>query len=81
MENGAQILVPLTGSMYVPGNIINNDKFIVDIGTGYCVEKNQKAALDYFKRKVQFLDEQIEKYVRLIQEAIKQRKILNNYQQ
>lgn len=34
-----QILVPLTGSMYVPGVVKSVDKFIIDIGTGYYVEK------------------------------------------
>lgn len=34
-----QILVPLTGSMYVPGVVKCVDKFIIDIGTGYYVEK------------------------------------------
>lgn len=34
-----EILVPLTGSMYVPGVINNIDKFVIDVGTGYYVEK------------------------------------------
>lgn len=34
-----EILVPLTGSMYVKGVINNIDKFIIDVGTGYYVEK------------------------------------------
>lgn len=34
-----QILVPLTGSMYVPGIVKSVDKFIIDVGTGYYVEK------------------------------------------
>lgn len=37
--NDKEILVPLTGSMYVKGVINNIDKFIIDIGTGYYVEK------------------------------------------
>lgn len=78
VANESQILVPLTGSMYLPGYVIDNDNFIVDIGTGYFVEKNQKSAADYFKRKVQFLSEQIEKYVKLTQEkvAIRESKLI-----
>lgn len=34
-----EILVPLTGSMYVPGIINHIDKFVIDVGTGYYVEK------------------------------------------
>lgn len=37
-----EILVPLTGSMYVKGVINNIDKFIIDVGTGYYVEKVTK---------------------------------------
>lgn len=37
--NNKEILVPLTGSMYVKGVINNIDKFIIDVGTGYYVEK------------------------------------------
>lgn len=36
------ILVPLTSSLYVPGKLANVEKVIVDIGTGYYVEKVRK---------------------------------------
>jgi prefoldin subunit 5 len=29
-----EILVPLTGSMYVPGQLSNAEKVLVDVGTG-----------------------------------------------
>ena len=64
----APVLVPLTGSMYVPGEIINRDKFLIDIGTGYYVEKDTKTSIDFFTRKVNFLNTQIEKYVKIVQE-------------
>lgn len=34
-----EILVPLTGSMYVKGVVNNIDKFVIDVGTGYYAEK------------------------------------------
>lgn len=34
-----QILVPLTSSMYVPGRIKDLNNFVIDIGTGYYIEK------------------------------------------
>lgn len=37
--NDRQILVPLTSSMYVPGRIKDMDNFVIDVGTGYYVEK------------------------------------------
>lgn len=54
-------LIPLTGSMYVPGKIKDMNNFIVDIGTGYYVEEDRESAKDYFKRKVDFVSEQMEK--------------------
>ena len=32
-----EILVPLTGSMYVPGKLSDPEKVIVDVGTGYVI--------------------------------------------
>jgi prefoldin alpha subunit len=54
-------LIPLTGSMYVPGKIKDINNVIVDIGTGYYVEQDRDSAKDYFKRKVDFVGEQMEK--------------------
>lgn len=59
--NEQPVLVPLTGSMYVPGKIKDIDKVIIDIGTGYYVEQNLDGAKDYFKRKVDFVAEQMDK--------------------
>lgn len=34
-----EILVPLTSSLYVKGRLTNREKVLVDVGTGYYVEK------------------------------------------
>ena len=34
IEKNKEILVPLTGSLYVPGRLISSDRVLVDIGTG-----------------------------------------------
>ena len=36
---GKPILVPLTASLYVPGTLADTDNVIVDVGTGFYVEK------------------------------------------
>lgn len=33
-----EILVPLTGSMYVPGFVKQVDTLVIDVGTGYYAE-------------------------------------------
>ena len=54
LENG-QVLLPLTNSLYVDGELSNTDKVIIDIGTGYYVEKNLEEAKDYYTRKSEYL--------------------------
>lgn len=60
-SKGKTILVPLTGSMYVPGAIADTENVLIDIGTGYYAQKNIDGAKDYFKRKAAFVTEQMEK--------------------
>ncbi|KAL1916208.1 uncharacterized protein VTP21DRAFT_5825 [Calcarisporiella thermophila] len=60
------ILVPLTSSLYVPGAIADVEKVIVDIGTGYFVEKQTKDAVEFYKNKVEFLRGNLEKLQQVI---------------
>ncbi|OCT92991.1 hypothetical protein XELAEV_18016057mg [Xenopus laevis] len=73
-NEGKQLLVPLTSSMYVPGTLNDVSTIMIDVGTGYYVEKTVKDAKDFFKRKVEFLTKQIEKIQPALQEkhAMKQ---------
>ncbi|XP_065883605.1 prefoldin subunit 5-like [Dysidea avara] len=57
---GKDILVPLTASMYIPGKLKHNNKVMVDIGTGYYVEKSVKEAKEYFQRRMDHITKQIE---------------------
>ncbi|KAF6207421.1 hypothetical protein GE061_018663 [Apolygus lucorum] len=57
----SRIMVPLTGSMFVPGTIDDTEKVLVDVGTGYYLKMSMESAKDYFKRKVVFVTEQMEK--------------------
>lgn len=54
-------LIPLTSSMYVPGRVKDINSFIIDIGTGYYVEKDRESAKEYFKGRVDFVGEQLDK--------------------
>lgn len=56
-EQTSRILVPLSSSLYVPGRIRLNDKFLVDVGTGYYVEKSAKGAVDFYQSKITKLDQ------------------------
>jgi len=70
---GREVLVPLTNSVYVPGKLVQADKAIVGIGTGYFVEKDVADAQDVFKRKEKLVEEQIEKVQKAAQDKVKLR--------
>lgn len=51
------MLVPMTSSLYIPGKAVKNNNYIVDIGTGYYVEKNAKDAKIVYETKITKLTE------------------------
>ncbi|TTS00794.1 Prefoldin subunit 5 [Bagarius yarrelli] len=60
--------------MYVPGTLNDVEHVMINVGTGYYVEKNVEDGKDFFKRKIEFLTKQIEKIQPTLQEkyAMKQ---------
>ncbi|XP_012587703.1 PREDICTED: prefoldin subunit 5 isoform X1 [Condylura cristata] len=73
-NEGKELLVPLTSSMYVPGKLHDVEHVLIDVGTGYYVEKTAEDAKEFFKRKIDFLTKQMEKIQPALQEkhAMKQ---------
>ncbi|XP_066914628.1 prefoldin subunit 5-like [Clytia hemisphaerica] len=62
VENeGKELMVPMTSSMYVPGILDETSSVVVDIGTGYYVEKSVEEGKRYFRRKIEFVGKQLEK--------------------
>jgi len=80
-SNGKDVLVPLTGSMYVPGQLSNPGKVIVDIGTGYYIEKDSSQAQDYFNRKVKYVTENMERVQAIGNEKAKIRELVMDVMQ
>lgn len=64
-KKGNEILVPLTGSMYVVGKLADTNNVLIDIGTGYYAQKSIADAKDYFDRRVAYVTEQMEKIQQL----------------
>ncbi|XP_050946240.1 prefoldin subunit 5-like [Cucumis melo] len=52
---GKRMFVPLTASLYVPGTLDEADKVLVDVGTGYFIEKTMADGKDYCERKIKLL--------------------------
>ncbi|KAI9890773.1 MAG: subunit of tubulin prefoldin [Vezdaea aestivalis] len=73
--DGKEILVPLTTSLYVPGRMADTKNVIVDVGTGFYVEKlnvepNAQSADDakkFYKRKVADLGKNLKDLETIVQ--------------
>lgn len=63
------IMVPLTNSLYVPGKLDNIGSYVVDVGTGYYVEKSSKEAAKYFDSRIEHVQGNSKK----IQETVEQK--------
>ena len=55
-SEGKEVMVPLTESVYVPGKIRDPNKLLVEIGTGFYVEKTSKDTTSFLERKVKLVD-------------------------
>ena len=60
-NEGKELMVPMTSSMYVPGILDETSSVLVDIGTGYYVEKSVEDGKKYFRGKIEFVGRQLEK--------------------
>ncbi|CAI8001051.1 Prefoldin subunit 5 [Geodia barretti] len=54
--------------MYVPGKLKDTSKVLVDVGTGFYIEKNVPGAQDYFQRRIDFITRNIEEVQKNLQE-------------
>merc|ERR1711962_638260 len=76
VSDGKEILVPLTASLYVPGKLKDINNVLIDIGTGYYIEKTLPKAQEYFKRKVDFVTQQMERVQPVLIEKSKMRQVV-----
>lgn len=56
---GKTLLVPLTASLYVPGKLSDMEHVLVDVGTGYYVEKSTVDAIKFYEAKVDTLGQNL----------------------
>ncbi|KAG8092048.1 hypothetical protein GUJ93_ZPchr0012g22071 [Zizania palustris] len=62
---GKKMLVPLTASLYVPGTLDDAEKVLVDVGTGYFIEKTMAQGKDYCERKINLLKSNFDELVEM----------------
>jgi len=69
---GKEALIPLTSAMYVPAKLAETNKILVELGTGYFVEKQTKDAAKFLENRVTFLTSQTKKLSEIIMEKKQQ---------
>ncbi|KAK2761554.1 subunit of tubulin prefoldin [Arachnomyces sp. PD_36] len=62
-----EILVPLTSSLYVKGKLADREKVIVDVGTGFYVEKTAPKAIEFYNNKVEELGSNLRELEKVVQ--------------
>merc|ERR1712042_165369 len=75
---GEKLMVPLTGSLYVSGRFSDDEKLIVDIGTNFYVEKTRDEAIEFFDRKLKYVEENMDKIAPQVQQKESSRMMVQN---
>ncbi|KAJ8902794.1 hypothetical protein NDN08_006114 [Rhodosorus marinus] len=58
---GKEILLPLSGSVYVQGKLCDTSTAMVDLGTGYYALKTLEEAEEYFQRRAAVIKDNVDK--------------------
>ncbi|KAL6777676.1 PFD5 [Auxenochlorella protothecoides x Auxenochlorella symbiontica] len=65
-KKGQPLLLPLTESLYVSGTLESVESVLLEIGTGYFVERDLEGGIDYCRRKVLLVRDKTEQLSQLI---------------
>lgn len=65
--DNSQVLVPLTESLYVPGKVKPRNKLLVELGTGYYVEKSGSETQAFLDRKARLVQANSDNVTQVIQ--------------
>lgn len=60
-------MVPLTNSLYVSGELTSTETVLVDVGTGFMIEKNLKSAEKFYNAKVKELGDNLKELEGIVQ--------------
>mmetsp|Transcript_38194 Transcript_38194/g.82747 ORF Transcript_38194/g.82747 Transcript_38194/m.82747 type:complete len:88 (+) Transcript_38194:268-531(+) len=67
----------MTTSLYVPGELVNVETVLIDVGTGYFVRKSIPEAEAFYGRKLDYLRENMDKLQATIVEKQKQQEAID----
>ncbi|KAJ5827229.1 Prefoldin, partial [Penicillium robsamsonii] len=71
-----EILVPLTSSLYVKGRLTDREKVLVDVGTGFYVEKTAPKAIAFYDEKVKGLEANLQELEKIVQTKSSQLRVV-----
>ena len=77
LTDGDEVLLPLTGSAFVSGQVCEPETCLVDIGTGYSVQKTPAEARAYFDGKLKVVNEHARQASAALEEKRKQWEVVN----
>ncbi|KAM0259542.1 hypothetical protein ACHAQJ_003268 [Trichoderma viride] len=66
-QGSKSVLVPLTNSLYVSAELTSTDTVLVDVGTGFMIEKKLKSAEKFYDVKVKELGENLKELEGIVQ--------------
>ena len=66
-SEGKEVMVPLTESVYVPGKLREPTKLLVELGTGFYVEKSTNQTNEFLERKLKIVDMNSENITKAVQ--------------
>ncbi|PYH92199.1 putative prefoldin subunit 5 [Aspergillus ellipticus CBS 707.79] len=72
------ILVPLTSSLYVRGTLADREKVLVDVGTGFYVEKTAPKAIAFYEDKVKSLEANLTELEKIVQTKSGQQRLFED---
>ncbi|KAJ5587633.1 uncharacterized protein N7459_003398 [Penicillium hispanicum] len=74
-----EILVPLTSSLYVKGRLTDREKVLVDVGTGFYVEKTAAKAIAFYDDKIKGLDSNLHELEKIVQGKSSQLRVVEEF--
>ena len=60
-EKDSEMLIPLGGGTFVKANKVDKDKILIDIGSGYIIEKNTKDSINKIDERITEIDNNLKK--------------------
>ncbi|KAF3939487.1 hypothetical protein ABW19_dt0206380 [Dactylella cylindrospora] len=75
---GKTILIPLTQSLYVPGTLEDTQNVLVDVGTGYYVEKSTDKAIEFYNDKIKTVGANLDELEKIVTQKTQNAKVVED---